>query len=139
MRRLGVDPGSVRVGLSFMDEGAPLVVPIGTVEVVKKDVAAATREVAEVAKRRGAEEVVVGLPLSLAGREGIAARRARRFADSLQAQLGVPVVLWDERLTTAQAERGLRELGVGGRARREVVDQAAATLLLQSYVDAKAG
>jgi putative Holliday junction resolvase len=48
-------------------------------------------------------------------------------------------VLWDERLTTAQAERGLRELGVGGKAQRAVVDQAAATLLLQSYVDAKAG
>ena len=110
MRRLGVDPGSARVGLSFMDEGAPIVVPIGTVE-VNKDLARAAREVAEVARSRGVDEVVVGLPLSLSGQEGIAARSARRFASMLEAELDVPVVLWDERLTTAQAQRGLREIG----------------------------
>ena len=92
MRRLGVDPGSARVGLSFMDEGAPIVVPIGTVE-VNKDLARAAREVAEVARSRGVDEVVVGLPLSLSGQEGIAARSARRFASMLEAGLDVPVVL----------------------------------------------
>jgi len=138
MRRLGVDPGSARVGLSFMDEGAPIVVPIGTVE-VNKDLARAAREVAEVARSRGVDEVVVGLPLSLSGQEGIAARSARRFASMLEAELDVPVVLWDERLTTAQAQRGLRGLGVSSKAQRNVIDQAAATLLLQSYVDAKGG
>lgn len=85
-----------------------------------------------------AEELVVGLPLRLDGREGEAARRARRLAQALEARLGLPVVLWDERLTTAAAERALIEQGLDGRERRKVVDQVAATLILQSFLDAKA-
>ena len=71
--------------------------------------------------------------------EGEAARRARAFGDALGVALGVDVVYWDERLTTVAAERSLREMGRRGARQREVVDQSAATILLQGYLDAKKG
>ncbi|MGB5811577.1 MAG: Holliday junction resolvase RuvX, partial [Polyangiales bacterium] len=82
---------------------------------------------------------VVGLPLRLDGSEGESARRARVFGDALGIALAVEVVYWDERMTTVAAERSLREMGRHGARRREVVDQSAATILLQSYLEAKTG
>jgi putative Holliday junction resolvase len=82
---------------------------------------------------------VVGLPLRLDGSEGEAARRARAFGEALAAALEVEVVYWDERWTTVAAERSLREMGRRGAKQREVVDQSAATILLQGYLDANKG
>jgi putative Holliday junction resolvase len=83
-------------------------------------------------------EVVVGLPTSLSGREGAAAAAARKFADALAGRLvPIPVRLVDERFTTVLAHEALRQGGKGGRARRQVVDQAAAALLLQGALDAE--
>lgn len=83
----------------------------------------------------GAERVVVGLPLSLSGAAGPAAVAAAAEAEALAAVVGVPVETWDERLTTVSAERALRSGGVRGRAGRRVVDQAAAAVLLQAWLD----
>jgi putative Holliday junction resolvase len=83
--------------------------------------------------------LVVGLPLRLDGTEGEAARRARAFGEVLGAAFGVEVAFWDERLTTVAAERSLSEMGRRGTKRREVVDQSAATILLQGYLDANTG
>lgn len=83
----------------------------------------------------GVDGVVVGLPLTLDGREGIQAHKALRFADLLRARLGVPVVPWDERMTTVQAERHLIESGVRREKRREIRDSVAAVFLLQSALD----
>jgi len=79
---------------------------------------------------------VVGHPLSMSGQAGPRARHAEEFAGALRSFLGVPVSLHDERLSTVEAERALRQAGMGGRERRRVVDRQAATVILQSYLDA---
>ena len=136
-RTLGVDPGRRRVGLAIDDEASgAMAMPHGTVERGIDDVEAAKKVRAAVADLE-LEAVVVGLPLRLDGTEGTAARRARSFGAALEKALGVAVTFWDERLTTVAAERTLREMGVRGRAQRGVVDETAAAILLQSYLDAR--
>lgn len=138
MRVLGVDPGRKRVGLALSDDAdGRIALPLTTLERPPDDREAASK----VRGLLGDVElvrVVVGLPLRLDGTEGEAARRARRFGDALAHALEVPVSYVDERLTSVQAERALGEAGVRGRARRRVVDQAAATLILQSWLDRQA-
>jgi putative holliday junction resolvase len=133
MRRLGIDPGSVRTGLAVADDDVAVAVPLQTVE--HKTQAEAVERIAHIVVEQRIDEIVMGLPLALDGRQGQAARNAQRFAARLRERVPVPVILWDERLSSASAERALREQGVKGPARRRVVDQAAATLVLQSYVD----
>lgn len=135
MRVLAVDPGSRRIGLALSDEAGAVALPLQTVE--RRSEEAAVRRIAEVAREQGAGEIVVGLPLELDGTEGPAARRARRFAEAVRREAEVPVVMWDERLTTLMAERALRDTGVCGSKRRRVVDQAAATVLLSGYLEAR--
>lgn len=133
---LGVDVGQVRVGLAASDGAGLLAHPVATLrrdEEGGSDLEQIAREVRE----RGAVTVVVGLPRSLSGEEGVAARTARRYAVALQRRLEVPVRLWDERLTTVDAHRLLRDSGVKGRNQRDVVDQAAAVLILQAALDAR--
>ncbi|MGK5555921.1 Holliday junction resolvase RuvX [Actinomadura kijaniata] len=130
--RLGVDVGSVRIGVARSDPGGILASPLETVKSGRGDV---DRLVALVAENE-AIEVVVGLPTSLSGREGPAAASARKFARMLADRLPPGMVrLYDERLTTVTAESGLRAGGVHGQARRRVVDQAAAAVLLQAALD----
>jgi putative Holliday junction resolvase len=132
--RLGVDVGTVRVGVAASDPSGLLATPVGTLPRGAGD----RDEIAALVADRAAMEVVVGLPVSLSGREGPAARGARAYAAGLAARLSpVPVRLVDERLTTLGAERVLRERGVRGRARRAVVDQVAAVVILQAALDAE--
>jgi putative Holliday junction resolvase len=93
--------------------------------------------VADIARRRGADTIVVGLPLQMDGSMGPQARRVRRFALRLGRELGLPVVLWDERLSTAEAERSLISAGERRMDRREVIDSVAAAVVLQSYLEAQ--
>lgn len=137
-RALGVDPGRARIGLALSDEASgSLALPFATIpsdanlEVAAERVRAAVAHV-ELGK------VVVGLPLRLDGSEGEAARRARKIGRAIGRALGRSVIFWDERLTTALAERGLKDVGLDGRERRKVVDQSAAALVLQSWLDARA-
>jgi putative Holliday junction resolvase len=136
MRRLGIDPGLRRVGVALSDEDGRIAMPLSTVP--RKGDEALVRALAALVVEHGAGVVVVGLPLRLDGSESDGSRRARRLADALGKQVSAEVVLWDERLSTAQAERSLRESGVRRQARKDVVDQVAATLILQSYLDAQA-
>ena len=134
--RVGVDVGSVRVGVAASDPSGLLATPVRT---VARDVegGADLEEVAAVVAEREAIEVVVGLPRTLAGDEGAAAHTARTYAGRLAARVApVPVRLVDERLTTVDAHRSLRDSGVGGRRQRAVVDQAAAVQILQGRLDA---
>lgn len=133
---LGVDVGEVRVGLAASDPEALVATPVATLERDEKGETDLDRIAAE-AKDRAVVTVVVGLPRSLSGEEGLAAERARRYAGALQRRLEVPVRLWDERLTTVDAHRVLRSSGVPGRQQRGVVDQAAAVLILQAALDAR--
>jgi putative Holliday junction resolvase len=133
--RVGVDFGDVRIGVASSDPAGVLATPVETVPRGPGDL---TR-LGEIVARSQAIEVVVGLPRSLSGGEGPAARRVRWFAGELaQAVSPVPVRLVDERLTTVTAERALRASGGRtGRQRRQVVDEAAAVVILQSALDAE--
>lgn len=132
--RLGVDVGSVRIGVARSDAAGLLATPVETVRRGRGDYA----RIAAIAAETEAFEIVVGLPMSLSGREGKAAELARSFAKALVRRVdAVEVRLFDERLTTVTAEAGLRAGGVRGRDRRSVVDQAAAAVLLQAALDAE--
>jgi putative Holliday junction resolvase len=133
--RLGVDVGSVRVGLAASDPGGILATPVRTLE---RDLRSGADQgaIAAVAIERDVLEVVVGLPRSLSGGEGPAAASARSYATTLAVRIApTPVRLVDERLTTIDAHRQLRDSGLPGRAQRAVVDQAAAVLILQAALD----
>jgi putative holliday junction resolvase len=132
--RLAVDVGSVRVGVARSDPGGVLASPLTIVQSGPGDLDA----LAGLAVSTDAIEVIVGLPTSLSGREGPAAAGARRFAGRLAGRLApIPVRLLDERFTTAAAHTALRRGGKDARARRPVVDAAAAAVLLQSALDAE--
>lgn len=132
--RFGVDVGSVRIGVARSDPSGLLATPLETVRRGRGDLGRIAALVAEYE----AVEVLVGLPTSLSGREGPAASSARAFARRLAVRLSpLPVRLVDERLSTVTAERALRGSGVRGRARRKVVDQAAAVVILQAALDAE--
>ena len=134
---LGVDVGTVRVGVARSDPAGVLATPLVT---LTRD-ADGGRDLVELADLVGeydAVGVVVGDPVTLAGRAGQAAQRARTYADELRQHVPeTSVVLVDERLTTVSATRTLGERGVRGRARRAVVDQAAAVVLLQRWLDSR--
>jgi len=132
--RLAVDVGSVRVGVARSDPGGILASPLAVVRTGPGEL----DELARLAVSADAIEVIVGLPTSLSGREGAAAATARRFAADLAARLApIPVRLLDERFTTAEAHDALRRGGKDSRARRQVVDAAAAAVLLQAALDAE--
>ena len=131
--RLGVDVGTVRVGVASCDPAGMIATPVETLRRGRGDVEALVRMVDE----RGAVEVVVGLPTTLAGRQGTAAQAAQAYAEELAARVAVPVRLVDERLSTVAAARDLRASGVGSRRGRSVIDQAAAVIILQGALDAE--
>jgi putative Holliday junction resolvase len=132
--RLGVDVGSVRIGVARCDPSGLIASPLDTVRRGAGDLAA----VAALVAGNEAVEVVVGLAVGLAGREGKAAAEGRSFAEALAAQVTpVPVRLVDERFTTVLAHSALQQGGLDSRARRESVDKAAAALLLQGALDAE--
>jgi putative Holliday junction resolvase len=136
-RVMAVDLGERRIGVAVSDSALALAVPHATV--ARSGDAGADREaLAALAEELGAGRVVVGLPLGLDGRRGPAARAALAEAAALGELLaarGIAVETFDERLTTVSAQRALAEAGTGGRARRRLVDQSAAAVLLQAWLD----
>jgi putative Holliday junction resolvase len=134
-RRIGVDVGTVRVGVAVSDRDGLLATPVTTLA-RDADGAADQTQLAELAREHEAVELVVGLPRSLSGREGPAAVAARAYAESLAALVApLPVRLVDERLTTVSAQQHLRRSGVRERQGRGVVDQVAAVVILQLALD----
>lgn len=133
MRLLGLDVGDRRIGLALSDETATLATGLPTFERIgpRKDL----RALAELVRRHEVGEVVVGLPIRLDGTVGVQAEKVQAFADELRAAVKVPLVTWDERFTTTIAEQSLIEADVSRRKRKGLVDQVAAILILQSYLD----
>jgi putative holliday junction resolvase len=130
--RLGIDVGSVRIGVARSDPAGVLASPLGTVRRGSGDLA----ELARIASETEPVEVIVGLAISLRGTELAAAASGRAFAVALANRLApVPVRLVDERFTTVLAHTALRQGGLGTRARRHVVDKAAAAVVLQGALD----
>jgi putative Holliday junction resolvase len=134
--RVGIDVGSVRVGVAACDPDGVLAAPV---ETVRRGAGDMDRLAAIVGEQR-AVEVVVGLPVSLSGQEGPAAAAARSFARALAQRVApCPVRLVDERLSTVAATRGMRDSGVSTRRGRPEIDQAAAAVILQSALDVERG
>lgn len=132
-RILGVDYGTVRIGLSVSDPTASLARALQVVR--RKSDEAAAEEIAGIARDHEVGEVVVGLPLHMNGSRGEKAEAAHAFAELLREKLGVPVEMFDERLTTVSAQRLLISADVRRDKRKQVVDAVAATVLLQTYLD----
>ena len=124
---LGIDFGRVRIGLAISDELRLFAHPLQTIPAGK----AAITRIAEIARERNVDCVVVGVPKLMSGVAGAAANEAMAFADKVRAVLNCEVVTWDERLTTVAAERALRESGKKTRVTRSYVDQVAAQMILQ--------
>jgi putative holliday junction resolvase len=133
MRRLGIDPGQRRVGLALAED--EMASPFKTL--LREGDAELITQLAREIRALDVGEVVLGLPVRMDGREGPEAKRARKLAKAITDASGVPVKMWDERLTTVAAERELRGVGMKGARKKAILDQAAATLLLQSYLDAQ--
>lgn len=134
MRALGIDLGSKRIGIAVSDSGGVIATPVDTVhrsDDVKKDHIA----ILQLADEWEAEVLVIGLPLSLDGTDGPAAKSVRGEAKRLAASTSRPVELYDERLTTVTADQRLREQGLDAKARREMVDRVAASIFLQAWLD----
>ena len=135
-RVLALDVGSRRLGVAVSDPTGTVATPLATVP--RRDPVEDASTIGRLAAEHGAAVVVAGLPVSLSGREGPAARSVRAYVDQLREQLPELVFeLADERLSTVAAERALVEGGVRRRARREVVDQVAASVFLQAWLDAR--
>ncbi len=136
-RTVALDLGSRRIGVALCDSAGTVATPY---EVLARsgDRARDHREIARLVHEADAVRVVVGLPRALDGTVGIAAEGVLAEVEQLRKALPVPVHTWDERLTTVTAERSLRQAGVAGRKRRQVVDQLAATVILQAWLDAEA-
>jgi len=134
MRVLAIDLGTKRIGVAVSDAGGVLASP-RTVLARSGDVVRDHQRIVELVADEEAELVLVGLPLSLDGSEGPAAHAARHEIEALRSVLSVPVEEHDERLTTVSAHRLLAERGLDTRARRKVVDSAAAAVLLQTWLD----
>lgn len=139
-RILGVDLGTVRIGLALSDPSETLASPLAVLR-RSGDAAADRRAVVTAAREHGATRIVVGMPRSLDGSEGPAARAARAEIAEIAEVAGddLPVGEYDERLTTVIADRALAASGRTGKRRRQVVDQVAAAVMLQGYLDRHRG
>lgn len=135
--RLGIDVGSVRIGVAASDPAGVLASPLKTVARDERS-RADLSTIAALAAEHGAIEVVIGLPLSLSGARGPAARAALAYASELAtAVAAIPVRVVDERLSTVTAHNRLQQAGRRAKARRDIVDQEAAVIILQSALDAE--
>jgi len=128
---LGIDFGRARIGLAISDELRLLAHPLETISTNKDSV----KRIAEIVRDRKVDKVVVGIPRHMSGEIGKAANEALEFAAKLREQLPCPVESWDERLTTIAANRALSEAGKKTRQTREFIDQVAAQMILQGYLD----
>ena len=136
-RLVGIDLGEVRIGVAVSDPGQVIASPAETLHVPRGADAPALDALAAAAARHEAVGLVVGYPRTLSGREGPAASRARRFADELRHRTGLPVLLWDERFTTVEAERVLLDADLSRADRKDTIDRVAASVLLQAVLEAQ--
>jgi putative Holliday junction resolvase len=136
-RIISIDYGLARIGVARSDPMKVLASPLTTIQTERK-LELTLAKVAEEIGKHNIEKVVVGNPLHMNGKSGCQSDEVREFASRLETLLvDIPVVLWDERLTTVQAERAMREGGMNRKKRMKVVDSVAAVLILQSFLDAQ--
>jgi putative Holliday junction resolvase len=131
-RLLGIDFGLARIGIAISDERKIIATALGSIKTKDKPLAALQNILA---KYSSLEAIVVGLPLLLNGKEGDMALHARTFATLLESHFQIPVIFWDERLSSIQVERFLTECGVNRKKRAKISDEQAAALILQDYLN----
>jgi len=136
-RLLGFDYGRARIGVAVSDETQIIVSPFCVIYVEKKLPLAVKQIKLKTDPLGPFEQLVVGLPLLLNGKEGEMAHEARLFAQMLEKEFQLPVTFWDERLTSSQAEKLMKEDNRSRKQRSKAIDTLAATLILQNYLDAK--
>ncbi len=137
IRTMGLDVGSKTVGVAVSDELAYSAHPITTVR--RSNFKADLRALATLIAEKDVGRIVVGLPLNMNGSEGPRAAESRKLGEALGEQTRLPIIYWDERLTTVAAERSLLEADVSRKKRKEVIDQVAACLILQGWMDSQPG
>ncbi len=135
-RALGIDHGEARIGLAISDELGMLAHPLETIHI--RDVADPLARIAVIVERDKIGMIILGLPRNMNGTYGPAAEKVRAFAETLRARVSCDVKLWDERLTSVAAQRALHEAGRNVKQSREVIDQVAAQMILQGWMDAQA-
>ena len=141
-RSIGLDYGMARIGVAVSDPTKTLASPWKNILASKKTAETVKNVIAEIeliCKHHGCEIdlIVVGLPLMMSGKSGLIADEVKNFKEALEAAQSIPIVLWDERLTTVQAERSLRESSLSRKKRTQKVDSIAAIIILQNYLDYK--
>ena len=135
-RVLGIDFGARRVGIALSDEGRLIAQALTTIHRARGAERAVIDSICDLIATHEVTHIVIGWPLRLNGQEGIQTQKVARFVEALEPRVSVSISKWDERLTTTSAERALREAGVKGAQQRARVDQVAAALILQSWLDA---
>ncbi|MBC1473622.1 Holliday junction resolvase RuvX [Listeria grandensis] len=135
MRTMGLDVGSVTVGVAISDELGWTAQGIETITINERAKQFGYDRVKELIAEYGVTKIVVGWPKNMNNTVGERAEASEKYAEVLENRVGVPVVLWDERLTTAAAERTLLEADVSRKKRKRVIDKLAAVMILQSYLD----
>jgi len=135
-RALGIDHGDARIGLAISDDLGMLAHPLETIYI--KEVADPVAYIAAVVTSRDIGQIVLGLPRNMDGTYGPASEKVRAFAEKLRVACPCPIKLWDERLTSVAAQRSLHEAGRNVKNSREVIDQVAAQLILQGWLDSQA-
>jgi putative holliday junction resolvase len=133
---MALDIGDRTIGVACSDEGLILASPVETIQ--RRGPKADSIRVEQLVKERGVSRVIAGLPLTLRGQEGPQSAKVQEFVETLKRRLKVPIEMRDERLTTREAERTLIAADMSRARRKEVIDQMAAVLILQTYLDARA-
>jgi putative holliday junction resolvase len=141
-RIVGLDFGLARIGIAISDEQKIIATPMMTLQAEKKTEETILKLLTELRHNEHVRnyqitEIVIGLPLLMSGKKGMLADEVLHFVELLKKQIEIPITLWDERLTSVQAERSLREGSLTRKKRSRIVDTVAATIILQSYLDHK--
>lgn len=131
-KALGIDLGEARVGVAVSDDLGMLAHPLETITVKTSDV---KKRILALAAERGAQTIIVGMPRNMDGTYGPAATKAKEFIEALRSSTEIKVIGWDERLTTVSAQRSLHEAGKNTKKQRPIIDQVAAQIILQGWLD----
>jgi putative Holliday junction resolvase len=134
-KALGIDLGDARIGVAASDDLGMLAHPLETITATKGDPIA---RILELAASRGVAAIVIGMPRNMDGTYGPAATKAKEFIEKLRALTTLQIIAWDERLSTVAAQRSLQEAGRNTRNQKSVIDQVAAQIILQGWLDAQA-
>ena len=130
---MGIDLGSVRTGISLCDKDNILAYPFCLIK--GNDLSFISKEIAKISKENHVERIIIGNPKNMDGTIGQSARNVQKFKEILSKYLDIEILLWDERLTTVSAQRNFASLNIKSRKYKKNIDEAAATILLQSYID----